>query len=246
MAEPQRTVLSTRPVAYGDGALQMEGVLAYDDSSNRSLPGLLLIHGGAGLDAHAREQAARYATLGYAVLAADMFGPGVAGSRDKVMATVSELRDNPDTLVRRARAAIAALTACPEATGCLAAVGFCFGGMAVLELARAGTQLAGVISIHGSLASSRPATAGAIKSRLLVCHGAADPHVPLVDVASFVDEMDTASADWQMLMLGGAVHGFTHRSARPGATPGVAYNEQADGRSFAAARLFLAELDALN
>ena len=232
----------TRAVHYADGATHLEGVLARPESADRPLPGLLLIHGGAGLDDHARAQAARYAELGYAVLAADMFGPGIAGNRERVVATLTELRDNPGLAVRRASAGMSALAACPEASGCVAAVGFCFGGMVVLALARAGVDIAGVISMHGSLRTSAPAGEGAVRSRVLVCHGSADPHVPFADVTSFVDEMGAAGADWQVLILGGAVHGFTHRDAVAGAMPGVAYDEAADRRSFEAARLLLAEL----
>ncbi len=116
--------------------------------------------------------------------------------------------------------------------------------MAALALARAGADLAGAVSIHGSLATSRPAQPGAVTARILVCHGASDPHVPLADVTAFAEEMDHADADWQLVMYGRALHGFTHRDAvpgAPGAMPGVAYDRLADERSFAAARAFLAE-----
>jgi dienelactone hydrolase len=241
-----RSVISARDLAYDDLGLPLAGVLCWDEAQDGPRPGILLIHGGAGLDGHAREQARRYAAIGYAVLACDMFGPGVAGNRERVMACLLTLRDDPALLVRRARAGLTALAACPEAAGRLAAVGFCFGGMAALALARAGTELAGtelagVVSIHGSLATSRPAEPGAVTARVLVCHGAADPHVPLADVTAFAAEMDRADADWQLVMYGRAAHGFTHRDAIPGAMPGVAYDGLADERSFAAARTFLAE-----
>jgi dienelactone hydrolase len=236
-----RLVISARDLAYDDLGLPLAGLLCRDEAHDGPRPGILLIHGGAGLDAHAREQARRYAALGYTVLACDMFGPGVAGSRERVMACLLALRDDPALLVRRARAGLAALAGCPEAGGPLAAVGFCFGGMAALALARAATDLAGVVSIHGSLATSRPTGPGAVTARILVCHGAADPHVPLADVTAFAAEMDHAQADWQLVMYGRAAHGFTHRDAVPGATPGVAYDRLADERSFAAARAFLAE-----
>jgi len=235
-------VILTRPVSYEDGAMHFDGVLAWPESADGSLPGLLLVHGGAGLDSHALGQAARYAELGYTVLAADMFGPGVVGNRERVVAELMELRDSPELTVRRAGAGMSALAACPEASGCLAAVGFCFGGMVVLALARAGVDLAGVVSMHGSLKTSLPVHPDTVKSRVLVCHGSADPHVPFADVTSFVDEMGATGADWQLLILGGAVHGFTHHDAVAGATPGVAYDEAADRRSFDAARLFLTEL----
>jgi dienelactone hydrolase len=203
------------------------------------------VHGGAGLDDHAREQARRYAGLGYTVLAGDMYGAGVAGDREQIMATVTALRDDPDLLVRRGQAGLDALAGCPEAGGGFAAVGFCFGGMTVLTLARsgaraAGQSLAGVVSMHGRLATSRPAQPGGFSARVLACHGAADPHVPMADVTAFAAEMEAAGADWQLNMYGGAEHGFTHRHAVPGATPGVAYHLATDKRSFAAAREFLA------
>jgi dienelactone hydrolase len=199
-------------------------VLSWSDAQRGRRPGILLIHGGAGLDEHARDQARRYAALGYVVLACDMFGDGIAGDRERVIQCLTTLRDNPALLVRRGRAGLTALSRCPEASGHFAAVGFCFGGMAALALARAGTRLAGAVSIHGSLATASPAQPGSVTARLLVCHGAMDPHVPMADVVAFAEEMDRAGADWQLIMYGGAQHGFTHRHAVPGAAPGVAYH----------------------
>jgi dienelactone hydrolase len=122
----------------------------------------------------------------------------------------------------------------------MAAVGFCFGGMAALALARSGANLAGVVSIHGSLTTSKPAEPGAVTAKLLVCHGASDPHVPMHDVAAFTDEMNCADADWQLTIYGRAMHGFTHKHAVPGAIPGVAYDPITDERSFTATCTFLA------
>jgi dienelactone hydrolase len=220
----------TRDLFYRDLETPLTGLFCWNEAQEGPRPGILLIHGGAGLDAHAREQACRYAALGYAVLACDMFGDGIAGDRD-----------DPDRLVRRGQAGLAALAGCPEAAGPAAAVGFCFGGLAALALARAGTNLAAVVSIHGSLATSAPARPGAVTGQILACHGAADPHVPPGDVAAFAAEMNHAEADWQLVMYGRAQHGFTHQHAVPGATPGVAYDRLADERSFAAVRAFLAE-----
>jgi len=231
----------TRDLPYRDLDTPLTGLFCWNEAQEGPRPGILLIHGGAGLDAHAREQACRYAALGYAVLACDMFGDGVAGDRERVMTCLLALRDDPDRLVRRGQAGLAALSACPEAAGPVAAVGFCFGGLAALALARSDADLACVVSIHGSLATSVPARPGAVTAKVLACHGAADPHVPLADVAAFAEEMNHAGADWQLIMYGQAQHGFTHRHAVPGAVPGVAYDRLADERSFAAARAFLAE-----
>jgi len=232
---------ATRVVTYDDQETALTGYLAWDDAAGDPLPGLLLVHGGAGLDDHARGQARRYAALGYAVLAGDMFGDGVAGDRERVMTCLMGLRDDPQRMSRRAQAGLTALAACSEADGCLAAVGFCFGGLVVLTLARSGADLRGVVSIHGSLATAKPAEPGTVMAKVLACHGALDPHVPLADVTRFAEEMNHARVDWQLIMYGGAMHGFTHEHAHPGAMPGVAYDAVADQRSFAAARTFLAE-----
>ena len=233
--------IATRIVNYDDQETALTGFLAWDETADRKQPGLLLVHGGAGLDDHAKGQAQRYAALGYVVLACDMFGEGVAGNRERVIACLTGLRDDPPSMVRRAQAGLTALGSSPEVDGRLAAVGFCFGGLTVLTLARSGAGLAGVVSMHGSLATPSPAEPGAVKAKLLVCHGALDPHVPLADVTSFAEEMNHARADWQLIMYGGAMHGFTHEDAVPGAIPGVAYDPLADHRSFEAARTFLAE-----
>jgi len=236
--------ITTRDVPYDDCETALNGVLAWDDSASAPQPGILLVHGGAGLDSHAREQAARYASLGFAVFALDMFGSGVLGDREAMMARLRAMRDDPTGLVRRARAGLSALVACPEADGCLAAVGFCFGGLTVITLARFGVDIAGVISMHGALATPAPAQPGVVRAKILACHGASDPHVPWKDVVAFGEEMTQAGADWQLIAYGGAVHGFTHRHAVPGAMPGVEYHEPTDRRSFAAAREFLEELRA--
>ncbi|HEX6500212.1 MAG TPA: dienelactone hydrolase family protein [Micromonosporaceae bacterium] len=232
----------TRDVSYTDLDTRLTGALYRDESQPGPRPGVLLIHGGAGLDEHARDQARRYAELGYAVLACDMYGEGVAGDRERVLACVTAMRDDPAFLVRRGQAGLAALSRCPEVSAPAAAVGFCFGGMAALTLARYGADLAAVVSIHGTLSTSTPAEPGTVTAKVLVCHGAADPHVPMSQVAAFADEMDRAGADWQLVVYGRAMHGFTHKHAVPGAAPGVAYDPVADQRSFAAARTFLAEV----
>ncbi len=256
--------IAMRAVPYRDLDTRLKGELYWPETSAESesarvhAGGILLIHGGAGLDDHAREQARRYAGFGYVVFACDMYGEGVAGSRERIVACATALRDDPAMLVRRGMAAVDALYHCPEfakadaaqaqpaaddaARGRIAAIGFCFGGMAALALARSGADLVGAVSVHGSLATTAPAPSGSrIPAKVLVCHGAADPHVPMNDVVAFTDEMNRAGADWQLIAYGQALHGFTHKHTAPGATPGVAYDQSADERSFAAARTFLAE-----
>lgn len=234
------TAIATRVLAYSDLETALTGMLHWNAAQSGPRPGILLIHGGAGLDRHARDQACRYAELGYTVLACDMFGDGVAGDRDRVIACLTTLRDDPALLARRAQAGLTALSASPETDGPVAAVGFCFGGMAALTLARSGAGLAGAVSIHGSLATTRPASPGRVTARILVCHGSADPHVPMADVTAFAAEMNHAGADWQLIIYGRAMHGFTHSQSTSGAVPGVAYDPVADARSFTAASALLA------
>jgi dienelactone hydrolase len=235
-------MISAQPLAYRDLDTPLTGMLYRDEALPGKRPGILLVHGGAGLDEHAKDQAQRYAELGYVVHACDMLGDGVAGDRERVIMCLTALRDDAAFLVRRGRAGLTALLSCPDTDGRAAAVGFCFGGLAVLALARAGEPLAGVVSIHGSLATSSRAEPGSVQARLLACHGALDPHVPPEHVLAFADEMNHAGADWRLIMYGGALHGFTHSRAVPGAIPGVAYDALTDARSFAATRAFLAEV----
>jgi dienelactone hydrolase len=222
-------------VSYHDGAVNLSGSF-HGPSPARG--GILLIHGGAGLDDHARAQAERWAGLGYAVFACDMYGDRPGG----ILAQVTALRDDPVMLAGRARAGLDVLRAHAGPSTPLAAVGYCFGGLAALTMARQGLPIAAAVSIHGTLGTPSPARPGSVTARLLVCHGASDPHVPFEQVSAFASEMEAAGADWQLIMYGGAQHGFTHAHAVPGGTPGVAYDENADRRSFAAAADFLASV----
>jgi dienelactone hydrolase len=211
--------LATQDLEYTDDGTTFDGVTVLDEGRSDQRPGILLIHGGAGLDDHTRGQAHRYAELGYVVFACDMYGRGIAGNRERVMATLMGLRDAPDRLAQRAAAGLAALSARADVNG----------------------RLAAVVSMHGSLATTKRAEPGAVTAKVLVCHGALDPHVPMADVVTFTEEMTKAGADWQVNVYGGAMHGFTHAHAADGATPGVAYHAETDRRSFAAAQAFLDE-----
>jgi dienelactone hydrolase len=123
-----------------------------------------------------------------------------------------------------------------------AAMGFCFGGGTVLELARSGAEVLGVVSFHGNLDTPLPAAAETLRSKVLVLHGAADPHVVAEHVRTFTAEMDAAEADWQMILYGGAVHSFSDPGAGSDPSRGSAYDEKAARRSFAATESFFREL----
>jgi dienelactone hydrolase len=182
--------------------------------------GVLLIHGGTGRGDHERERGDRLAALGYAVHAPDLFGG--PPTREAIVA----LAGDPTELRRRV---VAAWQRLAEAVPITFAVGHCFGGLAALELARAGTEVRAVVSLHGGLATSAPAAA--IGARVLAVCGAADAFCPREQRAAFEAEMTAAGADWQLLVLGGAQHGFSV----PGiARPACAYDTVADRRSWRA------------
>jgi dienelactone hydrolase len=233
-------MIETERVTYRDGDTALTGFLALDGTPGRR-PGILVVHGGAGLDDHARGRAVRLAGWGFVAFACDMYGESVAGNREKVIELIMEFRRDRTKLCQRAEAGINVLKSHPLVDRRLGAVGYCFGGMTVLELARSGTNLAGVVSVHGSLETTRPAQRGDIQAKILVCHGALDPHVPMTHVIGFAEEMTRAEADWQLVIYGEAMHGFTHETAR-GQQTGVAYHEQTDRRSSTAIQTFLNEL----
>jgi dienelactone hydrolase len=233
--------IQTEPFSYRNVETELNGIFTWDDANTGRAPGVMVVHGGAGLDEHAKGRSRKMAELGYVAFACDMYGKGVAGDRRRVMACLTELRKDSSMLCQRASAGIEILAGHPRVDGRIAAVGYCFGGMTVLELARSGKELAGVVSVHGSLHTTRPAQAGAVKAKILACHGALDPHVPRTQVNGFMEEMNNACTDWQLIVYGGAQHGFTHEPGGP-ELPGVAYNALADKRSSVAIREFLIQL----
>jgi dienelactone hydrolase len=189
-----------------------------------------------GLNEFAMERARRLAELGYVALAADMFGERRQGKNLQEIATlVGGLRAEPEKLRARGRAGLATLATLPQVdAGRCAAIGFCFGGSVVLELARAGADLKAVVSFHGVLATKLPAQSGQVKASVLVCTGAEDPLAPPDQVAAFEDEMRAAAvADWQVISYGNTLHGFTNPAADGSMMRTAMYNEQADRRSWA-------------
>ena len=232
--------LETEQIVYRDGDATLTGFLVIDAERAGKRPGVLVVHGGAGLDDHARGRARRFAQAGFVVFACDMYGEGVTGNRDRIMQQIALLRSDRAAIVRRIEAAREILSSRPEVDGRIAAVGYCLGGMIVLEYARSGAAISGVVSVHGGLATTSPAQPSSIQARILVCHGALDPHVPMAQVTAFAEEMKDAGADYQLVIYANAMHGFTHETAT-GQQPGVQYHAQADARSSVAIQHFFEE-----
>jgi dienelactone hydrolase len=236
-----RAEIRTETVAYKHGDTTLEGFLAYDASNKNKRPGVLIVHQWKGLTDYEKKRAEMLAKLGYVAFAVDIYGKGIRPADNQAAAAEAGKYKSDRTLLRaRARAGLAEL----QKQGLvdskrIAAIGYCFGGTTVIELARSGAEIAGVVSFHGALDSPTPEDGKKIKCKVLALHGADDPFVPAKDVAAFEDEMRQAKVDWQLVKYGGAVHSFTDWNAK---MEGAAYNEKADKRSWEAMKEFFGEM----
>ncbi len=234
----------TKTVEYRQDDTVLQGFLAYNEAIPSQQPGVLVVHEWWGLNDFAKQKASELAGLGYTALAADIYGNGQTTTDPKEAARLAgEMRGNPKLLRARARAGLQALAASPQVDPQrLAAIGFCFGGTTVLELAYSGADLVGVVSFHGGLSRAQPDDLKRIKARVLVLHGADDPHVAEADIRAFEQAMRQAEADWQMVFFGGAVHGFTNPATGSNKASGVAYDARAAQRSWRYMQDFFQEI----
>jgi dienelactone hydrolase len=242
IATAAQAKVQTKTVVYSDGATKLEGNVAWDDSVHGDRPGILIVHQWKGLSDYEKKRAAMVAQLGYVAFACDIYGQGVRPqTNDDAGKEAGKYRNDPALFRERLTAGLDELKQQPHVdVHRLAAIGYCFGGGGVLELARSGADLAGVVSFHGALGTSMPAQKGAVKCKVLACCGADDPTVPPSLVQSFEDEMRQAGADWELVSYGNTVHAFTDWSAN---TPGMAmYNAESDRRSWALMQDFLREI----
>lgn len=232
-------VVKEGPVAYEHKGLAFEGWHAVDTARVGKLPSVLIVHQWTGVSDNEKMRARMLAELGYNVLACDVYGRGIrpqppaagqeAGKykkdrallRDRVAAGLEVLREHPQTDPDR-----------------IVAIGYCFGGTAVVELARSGASVKGVVSFHGGLDSPAPADGKNIKCKVLALHGADDPFVPMGDLEAFEAEMKSAAVDYKLVQYPGAVHAFTQKAAGNDNSKGAAYNEAADKASWEEMRQF--------
>lgn len=232
------------PYTAADGT-RMVGYYAYDDAIEGKRPGVLVVHEWWGLNDYAKQRARQLAELGYSALAIDMYGEGKNTAHPKdAMSFMQAALANADAARGRFTAGLDLLKAQPQTDAeLIGAVGYCFGGKVVLDMARQGVPLDGVVSFHGALATDTRAVPGSVKARVLVEHGAADSMVSPDDVAALSAEMVAAGADFQLVSLPGAKHGFTNPGADAHQAHGidVAYDEQADRQSWEDMKRFLAE-----
>jgi dienelactone hydrolase len=228
--------IHTEAVTYKDGDTVLEGYLAYDDTIATPMPGVLVVHDWTGLQDYAKDRAKQIAALGYVAFAPDIYGKDIRPTDPKECAVCAgAYRKDLPLLRRRVIAGLDQLKARPQVDAKrLGAIGYCFGGSCVLELARSGADVKAVVSFHGGLATTAPAEENGIKARLLVCHGGADEYVNK-EVPAFKEEMLKCKATMEFVSYEGAAHGFTK--------PGAAYQEKADKESWEAMKkLFTATL----
>lgn len=231
-------------MSYQDGETELEGLLEKPKlaSAHKPRPGVLVAPEVTGLADHPKRRIRMLADLGYVALAADMYGAGVApgwDNRDRMIA----LRNDRRALRARVRAGLDALAGLPEVDERrIVAIGYCFGGGCVLELARTSAPILGVASFHGLLDTTLPAGPGDIRAKILAMTGVRDPIVPITQVAAFEEEMETAGADWRLVTYGGAGHSFTNADVQPGDRPGFEYEPNADARSWRELLDFFTEL----
>jgi dienelactone hydrolase len=230
-------------VAYqAENDVTLKGFIAYDDSIQGKRPGVLVVHEWWGHNQYARERARLLAEAGYVGFALDMYGEGKQAAHPQdAQKFSSEISRNLPLAKARFRAAMQKLQSHPKTDDeHIAAIGYCFGGGVALQMAREGVNgLDAVASFHGALDTAHPAQSGAVKAKILVAHGAADPFVPPEKVAAFMKEMNEAGADYTFIAYSGAVHSFTNPEADKFGSQfnlPLKYNKQADVASWQAMR----------
>ena len=234
----------TKLVEYKQGTTVLEGYLAWDDATTAKRPGILVVHEWTGINPYIQQRVESLAKMGYVAFAADIYGKGIRPATPAEAGKIAGIYKSDRSLLRaRVNAGLDVLKA-QKAVDLqrIAAIGYCFGGTTVLELARSGADVTGIVSFHGGLSTPTPQDARNIKAKVLALHGADDPFVKADEVAAFQEEMRAAGVDWQFVSYAKAVHGFTNPDNGSDNSKGAAYNEKADKRSWEAMKQFFAEI----
>ncbi|TAK78238.1 MAG: dienelactone hydrolase family protein [Gammaproteobacteria bacterium] len=236
-------MLQTQKIEYHDGDVTLEGFYAYDATIKGKRPAVLVAHDWSGKNEFACHKAEKLAELGYVGFALDMYGKGKTGNtKEEKIALMQPLMSDRAKLQKRIIAALDAVKKLESVDAeHIGAIGFCFGGLCVLDLARSGANVKGVVSFHGLLHAPEGIASHPIKASILALHGYDDPMVTAEHVMAFGNEMTQAKVDWQLDMYGNAMHAFTNPQANdPGF--GTVYNKKADERSWIAMRAFFKEV----
>ena len=235
LAASASAAVKSKVVEYEANGVPLQGYMAWDDAVKGKHPGVIVVHEWWGHNQHARNAANKLASAGYVAFALDMFGKGkVTTHPDSAQAFVAEAMQDAAAIPSRFDAALALLKADPHVDPArIGAIGYCFGGAVVLGMARSGEDLKAVATFHGALGTQHPAEPGKVKAKLLIQAGGADPMVPPEAVAAFDKEMKAAGANYRIITYPGAKHSFTNPRADSAGVPGLAYNADADHKSWA-------------
>ena len=234
----------TRRVAYTDGKVALEGLLAYDDATQAMRPAILVVHEWWGLNDYVRQRAEKLAALGYVAFAVDMYGKGKVTNHPKQAGEWSkQVTANTALWQQRALAGLEVLKKQPQTDPRrMAAIGYCFGGGTVQQLVYAGAPLKGVASFHGSLQTPPADLGGRKRAKMLICHGGADQFAKPEQVQAYLTAMAQSGLDYQFIIYGGAKHGFSNPGADKYNIPALGYSASADRRSWLLMKAFFKEI----
>lgn len=235
-----QATVKTKTIEYREGGATLKGVLAWDDSASGKRPGILVVHEWWGLNDYAKGRAVRLAEEGYVAFALDMYGDDRVTTHGRQAGEwMNQIAANIDAWRSRADAGLKVLRSQPQVdAGRVAAIGYCFGGATVMQMAYGGSDVKAVVSFHGSLPPA-PDDVTSIKPRVLVAHGRDDAFIPAEQIAAFQAGLDRLGASWEMTIYSGTRHGFTNPDAGSYGIDNLAYSKIADEHSWAAMmRLF--------
>ena len=244
LATQAKAEIQTKSVDYSDGDVKLEGFIAFDPARiTKASPAVLVVHQWMGITDYEKSRCKQLAEMGYVAFAADIYGKGIRPTTvEEAMKQATIYKKDRQLYRKRLKLGLEQLKSTPGvASSKVAAIGYCFGGTGVLELARSGAEVAGVVSFHGGLDAPTPADAKNIKAKVLICHGNDDPFVPIKEIDEMKASFNDAKVDWQMISYSGAVHSFTQKMAGTDNSKGAAYNEKADLRSWVAMKSFFDE-----
>jgi len=235
--------IAVTAVEYTTGGVTCEGLHVVDNAKTGKQPSVLIIHQWTGVSENEKMRAKMLAELGYNVFVADIYGKGIRPQPPGAGKEAGKYKTDRKLYRERLLAGLEQLRKTPQADPTqIAAIGYCFGGTGVIELARSGAMVKGVVSFHGGLDSPTPADGKNIKGKVLALHGADDPFVPAKDLAAFEQEMKDAGVDFKLVQYPGAVHAFTQKAAGNDNSKGAAYNESADKASWEEMKQFFERL----
>jgi dienelactone hydrolase len=234
----------TKAISYEENGVSLQGYLAYDDAVKGKRPGILVVHEWWGLNDYAQKRVKQLAGLGYVAFALDMYGKNkVTDHPDQAEKFMKEITTNVDAWQKRALAGLAVLKKQSVTDSSrIAAIGYCFGGATVQQLAYSGADIRGIVSFHGTPIPPTKSAVKDTKAKILICHGAADPFTKPESLQTYLAAMNASGLNWEIILYGNAKHSFTNPGADKHGMAALAYNPTADRRSWENMKQFFSEI----